>query len=70
MSCIICHKPHQIQMTMMIHNDLLVDGELQIRKFCYRCMYVISKVYNNLLQNDVNDLQAFNLVQEMLDGAE
>jgi hypothetical protein len=33
-------------------------------------MYVISKAYNNLLQNDVNDLQAFNLVQEMLDGAE
>jgi len=70
MSCLVCKKPHNLQMPIMVDNDLLIDGELQIRKFCYRCMYVISKSYKNLLQANVSNLQAFHLVQEMLDGAE
>lgn len=68
MSCKICYREVNIQIPLNVHNDLIIDGELEIQDFCYRCMYVISKAYNNLLRGNVNNLQAFNLVQEILDG--
>lgn len=68
MNCLVCNNTSNIQIVIGVKNDLLLDPEPKIKKFCYRCMYVISKAYNNLLQGNVSNLQEFHAIQEMVDG--